>query len=580
MRNRMAPLTDHPEFSPLSLLAAAWKQKFCIITIWIVVVVISVVAAYRLPVVYKAEAVILVESQKIPEKYVSATVGADLQERLNRISQQILSSSQLLEIIKQFDLYQELRNARSEEELVQRMRADIGINMENRWGKDRPGAFRVSYQGPVPVTVAGVANRLGSLFIDENLHSREVQAMGTAEFLEEQLAQAKARLEEQEARLSDYKLKYNGELPQQESSLLATLSQLQVQLQGVQDAINHAEQNKLMLQNSVESAKVSLETLAQAQASAASDASLPGSKAAAPRPLTEIEQLRMELERLRLRYKENHPDVRRAKAELARVERLEQNQPVSTVPSRSSVGAARPARAAAGGTQMRESLIRERERVENLQSQVDVATKQLEGLQADRKRILQSIASCQSRISKLPIREQQLAGVSRDYEISKSSYQSLLDKKLASDLAANMEKQQKPERFTMLDPARVPEKPIKPDRPLLVTAGTTLGLLLGLIIGIGRQLSQNTILGEWELPAGVPVLGRVPLIAPGSEDDHPPDHDAVKRKKAAAGKWRLALVSSSLLLVLGTALAAGLYFGHWRGGAAFVQLLWRGNGQN
>ncbi len=244
-------MTDRPDFSPVSLLHTLWTRKFSILAIWALVTAGAIAAVRRLPAVYKAEAVVLVESQRIPEKYVPSTVNADLQERLNTISQQILSSSQLWQIIQKFDLYPEERKTRSQDEIIQRMRDDIGISIESRWRKDRPGAFRISYIGSIPTVVSQVANYISSLFIDENIRTRESQAEGTSQFLEDQLAQAKARLEEQEAKLSEYKMKYNGELPQQENTLAAALGQFQMQLQGLQESISRTEQQKLMLENAL-----------------------------------------------------------------------------------------------------------------------------------------------------------------------------------------------------------------------------------------------------------------------------------------------------------------------------------------
>jgi uncharacterized protein involved in exopolysaccharide biosynthesis len=118
----------------------------------------------------------------------------------------------------------------------------------------------------------------------------------------------------------------------------------------------------------------------------------------------------------------------------------------------------------------------------------------------------------QARLLQLPIREQQMAGLVRDYENSKADYQSLLGKRLAAEMATQMEKNQKSERFTVLDSARVPTKPVKPDRTLLGVGGWVLGLLVAVIGGLVFEFHKNVVLGEWELPAGTVVLGRVPRI--------------------------------------------------------------------
>jgi hypothetical protein len=122
----------------------------------------------------------------------------------------------------------------------------------------------------------------------------------------------------------------------------------------------------------------------------------------------------------------------------------------------------------------------------------------------------------QARISRLPLREQELARVMRDYENTRLNYHSMLDKKMSADVAANMERRQKAERLVMLEMARKPEMPIKPRKVLLFGAGSLFSFALGLVIAVGIEAKKGMLLGEWELPPGVVILGRVPSIATAS----------------------------------------------------------------
>ncbi len=556
-------MTDRPDFSPVSLLHTLWTRKFSILAIWALVTAGAIAAVRRLPAVYKAEAVVLVESQRIPEKYVPSTVNADLQERLNTISQQILSSSQLWQIIQKFDLYPEERKTRSQDEIIQRMRDDIGISIESRWRKDRPGAFRISYIGSIPTVVSQVANYISSLFIDENIRTRESQAEGTSQFLEDQLAQAKARLEEQEAKLSEYKMKYNGELPQQENTLAAALGQFQMQLQGLQESISRTEQQKLMLENALESARTSLDALSQTSTGAAPESSGPGGASPAAPAEKRSDRLRAELDALRMRYTEDHPDIKLAKAELARELRQEAARAAAAPPPAAASPQQKTSSAAdlSAKLQMEQTLNRERERVENLEVQLKATAKELDSLEVERRRVVQSIAAYQARMERLPIREQQLAAVSRDYEISKATYRSLLDKKLAANVAEDMERRQQPERFTMLEAAKAPERPLKPDRLLLSVLGSMLGLFLGVTLAVGAQVRKNVLLGEWELPAGIWVLGRVPRIDPNVADRPRTNRQRAEDGRGQQPKTRWVVAFSTILLVLGAIAVAGIYFG-------------------
>jgi succinoglycan biosynthesis transport protein ExoP len=151
------------------------------------------------------------------------------------------------------------------------------------------------------------------------------------------------------------------------------------------------------------------------------------------------------------------------------------------------------------------------------------------------------------KINRMPLREQQMAQVTRDYEISKTNYRSLLDKKLAAEMAADLEHGQKPERLTLLDPARVPEKPERPNRPMLYGMGALLSVALGLAAGLLLEIRAGELLGHWELAAAIPVVARVPKIS-------------ISRRPLpfpVAKPW--AMLGSLILVVVGLAAAAGWY---------------------
>lgn len=538
---------------PLSLLRALWKRKLLAGVVILFTAALGVGIVYSLPAIYRSETLILVESQRIPEEFVKSTVETNLQDRLSSLSQEILSYSRLLGVVKQLDLYKEDRASRPEEEIIERMRADIHITIEKGWSKDRPGAFRVAYEGKDPRLAERVANRLGSLFIDENLKTREGQALGTSEFLDNQLNEAAKRLQEQEAKMGRYKLKYSGQLPQQENALIAEMGRTQVQLQGVQDAISRAQQNKVMAESLLSAAQESsaaLEDMAR-QVAAGADVphELPTNRSVALSSTT----IERELDVLRTRYTENHPAVRVTKELLAKVQAREEAASAASAPAEDTAGAATrgPQQTeTAKAPAFSQSVLREKERVKGLQAQREVAVQQLAALEADQKSLLKQLEAIQGRVSTLPLREQEMAAVTRDYEISKADYRSLLDKKLAAQMATEMERNQKSERFKVLDTARVPVMPIRPNRPLFGALSGLLAVVLGVGVALGTELRRGMVLGEWEMPGDVLVLGRVPIIP----------EDAPEIRIPRSRKLRLVAAVGVLLLLVAGAVGAGLYF--------------------
>ncbi len=541
------------EFSPLSVARMLWKRKYSIVLIWVAVSAIGVYQVKKIPAVYSAEALVFIDSQKIPEKYVSSTVSTDVQGRFDSITQQILSRTRLTQIIRDFDLYHEQRKVRYPEEILDLMRNDISITPLR--GSRGPGAFQVAYQGRDPAVVAAVANRIANLYVEENLKTREVQAEGTSEFLDAQLKDAKKGLDEMEAAVSAFKARHNGELPQQEGAIASALSRLQVELQANRDELNRAQESKVLLENSLSMAQ---ETLAVQQraleaAAAASRASAAGPAAApagAAAPVRRSAELEAQLESLRLRYNDAHPEIRRMEAELRVAREEERREQAAARPQAQPAGESPHVTAPAEAPAVSVQLSQARERVATLRSQLTLNSQDIQNRKAEQRRILSQIEMYQERMGRLPLREQELARITRDYEISKANYRSLVDKKMSAEMASEMERRQKSERFTIGDPARVPDMPIRPNRKLYAAIVSMFGLLLGLIWGGANELRKDVLLGEWELPASVPILGRVPAMELGSDE-------------GAGGKRRLLVVSSAALSVLGV-LAAGIYFAIYR----------------
>jgi polysaccharide biosynthesis transport protein len=511
-------------YSPLSVLKAIWNHKLLAVVCWAAITACVVVVVHRLPAIYSADAIVQVEQQRIPEKYVTATVNADLQDRVNVLRQQLLSYTRLWGIIEQFNLYRELRKKQTKEEVVEAFRKDIGITFERGLAVGRPGSFKVSYKGPDPTTVARVANLISNFFIEENLRAREVEAVGTSEFLENQLAEAKKRLEEQERQLSEYKTQFNGELPEQENALLSSLGQFKVQLVGAQDRITREQQNKLMLQTALENAETSqitIDRLEIARADAAMYGAITGTPVPAGTvPIRESERLRQQLANLRLHYTEAHPDVKRTADALKRAEEREAqfDAVARSNAGKSQSGAANAAAVTSGlapRPQQNAASVGMHDRIQSLKMQIAVSDREIQTMQHEQERLIREIGSLEARIQKLPIREQQLASITRDYEVTKANYRSLLDRKMSADMAADMERRQKAERFIMLELARTPERPIQPKRELLSAGGSVLGLMLGLVLALMIDLRKGVLLGEWELPGNVVVLGRIPQMDSG-----------------------------------------------------------------
>ena len=547
---------------PLSIIRMLWKRKLIIGLAWIAGTALTSAIVWKLPPVYKSEALILVDSQKIPERFVSATVSSEIQDRIATISQQIMSSSQLKKIMDDFGLYKAQRAKLTEEEVLEAMRKDIAITMERGWTGNRPGAFRVGYQGPDPQIVAQVANRLANLYIEENLRVREVQAQGTSEFMDTQLVEAKKRLDQLEAAVSEYKVRHNGELPEQENAITSELTREDLALQASREAARHNEESKSILRSTLGIAEGAVAALHQSRqvrtdgsVVPAQATSLQTGQQSISEAHAKVLKFRAKLEALHeMGYAGRHPDILTTQQELAAAlaEELKEtaaDQKKASAPAPSSKPETTRSAPAAAAPADRE-LLSAQERVVAIKAQIDSLDRDLQDREAEQKKIQQSIQSLQTRMAGLPVREQEMAGLTRDYEISKANYRTLLDKKLSAEMATDMERRQKSERFTLLDPPRVPEKPAKPNRPLFGGIGSAVALALGLILGLGIEFRKGCVLGEWELPKGTVILGRVPYIELSA------NHSSTEAPKHTSRRWAVGIAS----VVLVAAIVTGFYF--------------------
>ena len=508
------------------------KQLHVIAMVALGLSILGVAIVYFLPDIYRAESLVLVEQQKIPEKLVESTIQIDLQDRLATISQQILSSTQLQKIIDKYNLYPTAKSSMTPEELVETMRKDIEIKTEKGWSKNRPGAFRIYYKSKDAQTAATVANEITNLYVEENLKAREVQATGASEFLGAQLEDARKRLLEQEAKLAEFKRRNTGQLPGQENGLLMTLTQLQTQLMSNNETLGRARSTKTLLESDLRSAEEGLARFVAAAATPVETASPvaapPPSSAnqqAASQPQTPgkptSQQLEQVLDQLLRRYTEQHPQVRALQAELARVRQQEQQEREAAAAKRpvtpnnpTSTPTPAPVSAADNRVNQQNAALvdQQRDRVEKLKAQVGLAQQEIQGREAEQRRIEAELARSQAVLVKLPLNEQEMISVTRDYEVSKRTYDSLLQRSYTANTAEDLERRNKSERFTVLDAARPPERVFSPNRPILYGLSVLLGIVFGVILGIVLQYRQNVILGEWELPQDVWILGRIPVI--------------------------------------------------------------------
>src|ERR1700693_169221 len=451
-------------------------------------------ASWLMPSTYRSGTLILVEQPSVPEKYVESNIDSDIQHQLDSITQQILSRTRLLRIIDSLGLYAEERKHTGPDELVEKMRKDIEIELTHS-DEGKISSFNIYYASRDPKMAQQATSELANLFITENLEERQKRSENTTSFLEDQLVQARAKLAAQEARLRVFKDQHLGELPTQTQSNLQILTGLQSQLQANQDSLNRAKQQNTYLESLIN------------QYRAMGTGSKPGE--AAPLGLTDIDkqldQLKAQLADLTSHYTDKHPDVRKTKEQISRMEAT-RARIVADMNSRPSSSSSDPAPVASLDPKTAPML--------DMESQLKANRLEIASREAEIKDEQGKINQYQARLNMAPVMEQQYADITRDYDQSKTDYEALLAKKNQSEMSTDLEKTQQGERFRMLDPPNLPARPYKPNRLMLCGAGLAVGLVLGGGFAFGKEKLGGKIYSEREIKKLVPfvVIAEIPPI--------------------------------------------------------------------
>src|SRR5438045_4299441 len=381
------------------------------------------------------------------------------------MTEQILSRTRLQDVIANFHLYASDGRRTDIDAAIDRMRKDIKIELVR--SSDRPAdlsAFKVSYSAPTAQLAQQVTGKLTSLFIEENLRTRATLSEQTTAFLDNQLQEAGNNLAQQERKLQQFKSEHMGELPEQLQSNIQILSGLQARMQQATDALHQAEQQKLYLESLLAQYNAMRGTSAADPSAHETPAALPGGAGTID---DKLDQLRAQLAEASSRYTPAHPDVVRLKQEIAGAER----QKAALQQSGKTDGRPRTSNAELQGMSA----------YMQLQGQIQANRLEIENHKAGIKQLEVDIERYQGRLNFTPVREQQLTALTRDYEQSKTNYESLLAKKQQSELATNLEKRQEGQQFRMIDPPSLPQKPYFPNR-MIVSLGS---IVFGLIAGAG-----------------------------------------------------------------------------------------------
>jgi len=445
---------------PEEIIEIILRRRWYIIIPFCLSMMIGIYFALTLPKVYSARTLILLQPQRVPADYVRTVVSIDIDSRINTLSQQILSRTNLEKIINEFKLYSgpKFENMFMEDK-IEGMRKRITIDVTRSRRRSAANSFSILFNGKDPEKVMRITNALANYFIGENLKTREAQAMGTSDFLDDELSSMRKRLEEVEQALKNYREAYMGGLPEQLESNLRILDRMQEQLIERRQNVTDAKNRLIAIEN-----EISQGQSLQPTGEIGTDDTL------------NLDQLNAQLKQLQSRYTDRHPDIIRLKERIADLSK----EPLSPLRNR----------------------------------QINDIKREIRTLKGEISDIQKQIKIYEVRVEETPKREQELLSLRRDYDNINETYNSLLERKLEAELAVNLEKKQQGEQFRIIDPAKRPERPSDPDmkKLFLIFIAAGLGIGGGLVFLLEYLDTSFRKPNDIESYLGLSVLATVPVI--------------------------------------------------------------------
>jgi protein tyrosine kinase modulator len=494
--------------------AIAKRRIWSLIIPAVIVFLGACIVARVLPSIYKSMATILIVEQDVPVDFVRTTVTSYAEQRLQTIYQRIMSFSRLQEMIDKFNLYPEFKKRWSIEQIVAKMREDITLELtgsdvlgkSSRRRNENAVAFTISYEGRDPMAVQQVVNKISYLFLDENIRVREKQATDTLQFLKHEMDRISENLAELDAKMAVLKREHINELPGLLQSNLQNLNNIERDIERLNEQLLTLKEKEGYLQVQL--------------------ASVPRNIEERETNNTRLEELKMQLVKLQSRFSDQYPDVVNTKAEIAKFEKQLKDSADTSDELRHS-----------DNTPDNPAYI--------------TLTSQLSGIQTDIVSVKRQIKEAnkmvtiyRKRIDNTPKVEETYNAILTQRNNTQAKHDDLMRKHMEAKVAQGLEKEQKGEHFTLIEPPRFPEKPFKPNRLKILLIGFVLAIGSGVGWTFLRETNDHSIRdsNSLTLATSFPVLASIPEIV--TEED-------IRRKK----KKQILIIISLVLGVVASVVA-------------------------
>jgi len=571
---------DDVESSPTTgeYLSIIRRRKVQILAAAAIVAAVGLVVAISLPPVYRSSATVLVQEQEVPPDLVRSTITSFADERIQVISQQVMTRAVLLQLAEKYGLYEKYRERATNDEVVALMHKNISLTTVNADISDRSSgrrvnatiAFKISFDSAQADSAQKVAAELADLYLAENAKVRQQSVSETTAFLTQEADRLAKQIQDIESNLAQFKRRYAGRLPESSVVNMQLAERTGSELMRIEREISTLQERKFALEAQLATAPRYAPLAAsageernftpaerlrvlQAQYASASgiygadhpdirrmrreiaalsaETGVPDKETDSAEKLTKLES---DLAAMRERYSDDHPDIQRLKRSIATLKA----SPTKAAPA-----------SGAGDKRLGMDPV---QRPENpayvvLVAQIEGTKRELTHLAAQRDDLRAQQRTYDSRLVQIPDIEREYQNLTRDYQNAQTRYREIKAKQMQAEGSQELEKDRRAERFSLGEPATLPERPISPNRPAIALLGLIGGLIGGLSIAGLREAFDPSIKGPLELArlATVPILMVIPYIE-------------TRRERLVKG--RRTWVAVCLILLLVVAFLLGVHF--------------------
>jgi succinoglycan biosynthesis transport protein ExoP len=552
----MAPAEDVRE-----KLRGYWRRRPTFFVTAAILLLFTISLAVLLPPTYRAGATILIEQQEIPQELVRSAITSFADQRVQVISQRVMTTQNLLVLIDRYHLYPDIRLTKPREVLMQRMRDDIIMKMisadviDPRSGHPTQAtiAFSVSYQNQSPELALKVANDLTTLYLNENLTSRTQLAEQTSAFFAEEAARQQARIVELDKTLADFKEKHHDRLPELQTLNVQGSDRTELELRDVENHLSAIDSQRILL---------------EAQLAQISPTAVVFSDTGQRVMNTEdrLKDLKSKLAGYKARYAPDHPDVVNTAREVAGLEKeVKAEDGTSDIArqlndARAQLGQALEKYSADHPDVIRlrhlvsdlektvasqpasGNLIKEQAHADNpayiqVKGQVDALMAQRKSDELKRDELQAKLDDYERRLAAAPAVERDYRLLAQELDNAQLKYQQIRAKQSDVQVSENLETERKGERFTMIEPPLPPEKPISPNRILILAMGFVLSLGAGFGAVVLKDSLDPSVRGVNDVRRllSVPPLAAIPNIVTEAE--------ARRQRRVARYSWQGAVLA-------------------------------------